>query len=307
MIDSNPKIVFVHQGISWYLPYALHQAKSVSPASEVILLGQELGDNTITSISFQGLQGSKAEVAFNRAYVHLSTNPESFERICFLRWYYLLQYMRTNNVHSVFCFDSDVLLYSSVFEIMDKYDLKNADCGCLLFGIDSKFYAASAGTSFWTRYALEQFCDFIVRCYSQVDLLARLKSLYSVFGDEGRVGGICDMTVLHMFLSERHVSSCNLLIDNDGNIFDQNINQGLDCGAGKFDLVCGKKRVEFVNSKPMVFRNGTPVRAHLLHFQGQAKGHMPLFYTGKNFRGKISSDLKGFAYRLRGDICGKKF
>ena len=299
---SKTKIVFIHEGKSWFLPYALHQAKSSNPEAEIVLLGEKVPYAQVTSTGFEILQGTQLEIDFRKSYVHLNTNPESFELICFVRWFYLLQYMELNKVDEVFCFDSDVLLYSSVAELFDVYDLKNADCGFLIFGQEDHYTSASAGTSFWTREALKKFCDYMVQCYGQESYLKKLKDLWERYRDGGGNGGICDMTVLYMFWQENHVRTVNLFLDRNRNIFDQNINLGVDYGAGEFEIFEGQKKVLFVNGKPNLFRlspTKEQVMSHLLHFQGQAKGDMPVYYTGCYFKGKMAADLKAFAYRMR--------
>jgi len=300
----NGKIVFIHDSDSWYLPYALYQAKSLSPNSEVVLLGPKVSYPNIANVSLEDLQGSSLELDFRKAYVHMSANSESFEFFCFLRWYYLLQFMRRTNTNAVFCYDSDVLLYSSASEIFEAYHLKDFDCGYLVLGEDEEFTGVTAGTSFWTQAALEKFCDFMTKCYCQKQYLDRLKNYWEKHSSEKRSGGVTDMTMLRLFHQERLIKATNLTFDQNGNVFDPNINRGDDFGGGAFEIADGQKKVEFINGKPMFFRVGPTkelAQAHLLHFQGGAKGKMPLYYTGGYFQGKTVSDLKGLAYRLRGN------
>jgi len=299
------KIVFIHQGTSWYLPYALYQAKSSSPDSEIVLLGQRSSFKDISGVIFEELQGSRQEIDFRKAYIHLSTNSESFELICYLRWFYLLRYMQLSNTDKVFCFDSDVLLYSPIAEIMDCYDLENMDCGYLLFGEEPGYFAATGCMSFWTRGALEKFCNFMVEAYCQERHLKKLKDFWREHSSAGRPGGVCDMTVLYMFWQENQVRVANLIVDQRRNIFDPNINEVGDSRLGEFEVVNGWKKVKIIDQKPIFFRirpSKEMVRAHVLHFQGEAKGHMALFYTGKYFEGKPASDVIAFFYRLRKNV-----
>ena len=44
-MNKNAKIIFIHQGDSWYLSYALYQARAASQNFEVVLLGEGTQDS----------------------------------------------------------------------------------------------------------------------------------------------------------------------------------------------------------------------------------------------------------------------
>ncbi len=297
-MDLDTKIVFVHRGRSWYLPYALYQAKHSSPDSDVVLLGDSGGYEGIGYAALDKLSGADA-ARFQQAYVHMSTLSEEFESVCFLRWFYLLEYMRSEGVRSVMCLDSDVLLYSSMPEIMGVYGRDKRGCACFIPRQQEESGAASAHISFWTREWLEKFCDFILQCYSIPKYLNKLKGFWKDYMATGMSGGICDMTVLYLFCRENISSVLNLAVDREGSVFNNNINSASAYEPDEYTVTDGMKKVRFANRKPLLFksgRDGVTIRAHALHFQGDAKGYMPHYYTGGSFMGKASSDMMRLLY-----------
>jgi hypothetical protein len=91
-------IVFVHQGNSWYLPYTLRQAVSVSPSPQAVaLLGDTAPGGGVATMPLEQL-GSPRGDQFLKRYEHMSNHPERFERFCWLRWFYVLRYMELAGV-----------------------------------------------------------------------------------------------------------------------------------------------------------------------------------------------------------------
>ena len=115
------------------------------------------------------------------------------------------------------------------------------------------------------------------------------------------------MTILYFFWRENVSRITNLAIARENGVFDNNINRTMNYLNEEYLAADNMKTVEFDSGRPTLFRAGSardPVRAQALHFQGQAKGYMPLYYRGEHFRGKTVSDLKGFAYRVRRGLKG---
>jgi len=303
-MDPCAQIVFIHKEDSWYLPYSLYQARHISPESKVVLLA-EIEYKDVLSIPLKSLSQSAEAKEFKRLYIHMSTNPHWYEQFCFLRWFYLLEYMRSKQVESVFSLDSDVLLYTSMKDLaqesMAMGDVKER--GACLFRKEG----ATAGISYWTRKDLEEFCRMLLDCYCKETYLNVLKDVWKGFLEAGSLGGVCDMTPLSLFYSA-DTRKIDNLTQVGGGVFDFNINHGSNYLANEFVMDKGMKKIIFKEKIPYFERNDSRaslVRAHALHFQGGAKGYMPLYYRGKNFNGKMLADVKGLLYRLRTNF--KKF
>ncbi len=169
-MNKNTKIIFYQIGPSWYLPYTLYQAKHSCPNTEIIVLGENTNISGITHVSLDDISYSSAMQRFQDHYVHMTTNEEKIELHYFLRWFFLLEYMQKNHIDSIFYFDCDVLLYSSVSDILHAYSDIVFDCALLVPDQDhSSFadWAVSGHSSYWTLERLEEFCDFLIESYSQ--------------------------------------------------------------------------------------------------------------------------------------------
>jgi len=122
------KIIFIHKGQSWFLPYVLNQAELYAPG-DVVLLADNAHKNVLCTI--EKLHNIESEYIdlFKKVYFHMSTNNHAHEEFCWVRWFYLLEYMKKTQMSSVLYFDSDVLIYSSIIDMLSTYSLHDYDCG----------------------------------------------------------------------------------------------------------------------------------------------------------------------------------
>lgn len=284
-MNSQAQIVFIHQGNSWYLPYVLCQAKFSNPNSNISLIGDELALQSLPSIkgihteSLEDLECDFTQT-FRQNYWHMSSNSRDYELFCWLRWFYLLEYMRKHSIsNSVYC-DSDVLLYSSTEKIKEIYDLKNDDCALSI----TKQEVASGHFSCWSYDFLNKFCEFSISSFVEPELLNFYKKKYAWHLAENQAGGVCDMTTLYLFWKLNKDEIENLAINHDLNVIDNNINSSVNYDTDEYavDLSKGIKKVKFVRGYPFLFasnNSGTLTRAHALHFQGGAKDYIKEFST----------------------------
>jgi hypothetical protein len=303
---ENSKIVFVHKGNSWYLSYALNQARSVNGNSDVVLIGDGDGHEGVQVVPFESLDQGNCD-RFRSDYQHRSPNGYEFELFCWLRWFYLLEYMRREQVNSVLHLDSDVLLCSSLEEISRKYSDAMADCAFLIprQDHDSFNWAASAHMSFWTIDLLEDFCAFCLDGLGRGEYQGPYKEKWNWHLSNQKPGGVSDMTTLYLFWRERQAQITNLAMDHYGNVFDMLITSGFNYYEDEYLTDSGRKRIRFIDRRPYVFRNdgsGSPVRVHALHFQGVAKRHIPYYYSGSRFRGKTYRDMAVCFQSARGKL-----
>jgi len=306
-MDKDAKILFFHIGQSLYLQYVLYQAKFSSPNSDVILLGENTKFRGIENAPLDNFSNTERIRIFKENYVHMSSNSQEFELNCWLRWFYMFEYMRRNRIHSVFHFDSDVSLYSSIETIVQSYSHLISDCAFMIPYQDSNLlqWLASGHVSYWTATMLGEFCDFIIDSFCKDKYLRLYKDKWNWHISTGRPGGICDMTTLYFFWLERQSLITNLAINYDGNVFDDNVNCSSNHKEDEYVIHQGIKKIKFINKKPMFIskKTGEFVYAHAIHFQGNAKVFIPRYYTGMVFKGKVPSDMffyyKRWEWRLR--------
>lgn len=301
-MNSQTQLVFIHKGNSWYLPYVLCQAKFASPSSNITLIGDELALQAVQSI--KGIHTESLEKlecdftkTFRENYCHMSTNPRDYELFCWLRWFFFLEYMRRHSISNSFYCDSDVLLYSSIEDIKEIYDLKNSACAFLI----TMHKVGSGHCSYWSYDFLNKFCEFSVSSFVEPEFLDVYKKKYAWHLTEKQPGGICDMTTFYLFwkwIKHEPVSFDshspwnvdqedqieNLAVNHDANVIDANINSGSNYDSDEFavELNRGIKKVKFIRGCPFFFasnNSGTLVRVHALHFQGGAKLYIKEFLT----------------------------
>ena len=289
---QDPAIVFIHSGHSWYLPYALKQARFANPSAEVVIIGDPCAGTGAKHCPISAVSSPGAE-AFRASYRHMSTNSQHFEMLCWLRWFYLLEYMKTSGRRAVFHMDSDVLMHSSVGEIDRTHGSALCDVAYLI--PDQRFeslnWTASAHMSYWTVEVLEAFCAFILRSFQPGELLDQYRQKWHHHTENDVAGGVCDMTTLYLFARAQGGDVANLSRVMNQSVFDDNVSLGGNHADGKYLMEDGIKRIHFAGSAAYFTTSDdaqSAVKAHAIHFQGAAKQHMQTYYRG-------SLHLKGWS------------
>lgn len=288
--------MFFHKGKSWYLPYVLYQAKFISPNSDIVLLGDDLHFEGI-HVEPLDLLHSKEIDLFRESYIHMSVNSVEFETLCWMRWFYLLNYMHKYEVDSVLHLDSDVLLYSSIETINDVYSDLNWDCAFCIpqQDSDSFIWTASAHMSYWTIESLSRLCSMILESFCKEEYLNRYRQKWDWHQSRQEAEGVHDMTTLYFFWQENKDNIINLTKSHNGHIFDYNMNTSWNYELNEYQMESEMKRVQFSDEHPFFIKRNEPQslsRVHALHFQGMAKKNIKSFYKGAKFSGKTYSDMR---------------
>ena len=218
-----------------------------------------------------------------RTYVHLSSNPPEFEKICFRRYFLLSEYLRAHPEHREFVLiDSDVLLFRGVGAHIRRV-AGNADFSGSYMRPDDGWDPCqiSPHVSYWTASGLQQFIAFLLNTYATPSGRRKLRAIAGRFAARGVRGGVSDMTLLHLWA---HASGNAAPINRvfGGGVIDHNINGGRNLLANEFQGRGGAKRLVFVDGQPCVVTPaGDMVNAMALHFQGSAKIAMPHVLRGR--------------------------
>ncbi len=308
MSAGAPSVLFVHGRSSWYLRYSIRQARRASPRSETVLLsGREIGGDIATSPLERHLKSERA-ARFREKYVHLHTGNREWELFCFLRWFCALDFMEETGVKAILYLDSDVLLYSSVEEIGQASNIGTIDCGLSVPAqkFESYEWHVSGHASYWTRESLKAFCDFALRSFSEDRYLDMYREKWRRQQEKSENGGVSDMTALYLFWLEHRDGIANFAAVSRGAVFDHNINIPLNSEDDEYEMDGARKRVAFVDDRPMLVRRASheTVRAHGLHLQGGTKNFIPLYYRGGSFSGKPALD--GYAFVRRAGQRAKR-
>lgn len=261
-------------GENYWLKYVLKQAKFFNPESEVILIANKNIDKA-ENISYYCLK-DYASMAnkFKKIYIHLSSNDYNYEFFCIMRWFILNEFIIKNNINTpFFYFDSDVLLLSSVKNIMKDFSLISYDYTCTQSGGPQYFR---------NKNIINNFCNLINSYYLDSSKISGLKNFYSNIKKLGKKGGVNDM----YFLGEFRKISTNyrdLYIENKAKIFDSNIHSVSNYkyiyyySHGNIHKIkkvtINKKGIYFYNVKTKRY-----IKSYGLHFQGVSKIYIPYFY-----------------------------
>ena len=212
------QIIIAHRGNQQYLRYTLKQAKQYN--DDVILLGDKKNatfSDIVEHHLLDDFSTSEELSCFRDLYKHMSTNDYQFEKVCFERWFQILEFLESNGIQSFFHIDSDILLYSNISTVLEKVisDYKAA------YNIVSQQYEeylwkSSAHTSFWKTEFLREFCSFVSDSYE--DGIDELEKKWDCHKEQGINGGVCDMSLLYLFYLKNKNSIYNLLPVSKDNI-----------------------------------------------------------------------------------------
>jgi hypothetical protein len=287
-------VCFIHDRENWYLKYAINQAVSANHGAATFLVGSpSVRIDGCAVVDIEKYKDAQSAKDFLRLYKHMSRMSYEFESFCFLRWFYLLEFMKEYSIDFALYLDSDSLLYSSLEEVMDWAGERNK-CGFLIPAqeFDSNYWVGSGNAAFWTKEMLQRFCDFMLRSYTEEKYL----ELYFRKWKSSAGGGICDMTALYLFWLENVDEICNMAVPKDRILFDLNMNSAANYRDNEFRKRFGMKQLQNYRRKPVFLLQANPgkVGVHAAHFQGLAKSFMPKYYSGPYFRGKAKLDFIAF-------------
>lgn len=291
-------VIFVHTGNQKYLKIAIESA--VRYANEVHLIGNKENEAFCSNwCNIDSLQSDLYEM-FKKKYVHMSSNAYEFEVMCFKRYFVVYEYLKKISAKCFVMLDSDVLTYVNYETLPFRGDNVVA---ASWFGNQDNYKWAICPCVFVANVdALEDFLQFVIKMYSEEHGLEKLKAKMKYHEKNHIAGGICDMTLLYLWMEElimtkKYEIYNNAIVDND-RVFDHNIQtaNGYVNNEFKYDKILKMKKVEFVNGIPyFILQNGRRVRAYTLHFLGGAKTTMEAFYYEKAYVNKV---IKRYKLRL---------
>jgi len=258
-------VVFVHYGASDHLPIALRQA-GVFDNQTVLIRDAKGARLKIVEVDRQFNVPDALDHDFAKFYKHLSRNHYAFELECIIRWFELRDLMQREQIDQCLYLDSDVLLYANAAKEWEYYQQFDFTL-CL---------GTTGHTSFWTRAALEQFCEFVTRIYQDRDVkYQELERIFHEMLAQDLAGGVSDMLLLKMFREQTELKVGEMCEVRGGATWDHNFNV-----PDSFEMNGeGVKRIEFYNGLPYGTRQTTQgdfsitekIRFKSLHFQGGAK------------------------------------
>lgn len=284
------KLFIVHNGKQEYLKYCIEIAEKYK--NETYLIGNEKKYVRLSDKYISDEMDLPLFEEFCKYYIHMSPSPKEFEMLCFKRYFQLLKVVEENkNIKSLWLMDSDVLLFDDLQKF--ENELINEKYSSALWTPEQERYdwLTSAGLSFWTNESLRSFVEFLIFTYKFN--IEKLEEKWFYHKNENKSGGICDMTLLYLWVSENREKNYNLYnayLDY-GFIDDNNISLSKNINLGKEKNNINIQTLPFINIKRVNFENGKyyfldqhnskyPIRS--IHFQGKYKVYMEFYGREKN-------------------------
>lgn len=271
-------LVFIHDGSQEYLKCAIDSAQKLNEA--VYLLGTKTNSTFCKNWFEMSAVMDERYEQFEKAYVHMSTNPYAFELACFKRYFVLLAFMKQQNFVKCIMVDSDILSFCDYSE-MDFF--REAEVAVSIPYIQGE-YDFSVGPQIFcvSLEALEEFVVFLLDTYCNNLELLTLKDGYH---KQNKIkGGICDMSLLYLWLYETKRKVQNLL-DIDWILFDNSIQSADHKTASQFEMdsiLQIKKLVDDISYLCVVeCKAQKKIPVATLHFQGSAKSVMRDVYESR--------------------------
>lgn len=265
-------IVFFHYGNPKYLKYSLKQARHFNPDAAIYLLGDSSNDHYPFVEHVPVAKYDEYVAAFTNIYKHWSANNERYELQCFLRWFYIEAFCREHNIGPFIYLDSDVLLFENVTTIAPFLQ------GCSIANTGD-VAGVPAFTYFSGCSAIKDFCNYMMRIYTDQKLLQQLKDFHES-PDAGQSGDISDMILFQFYFREYPAETKKLDLINNELAVDQNINH-----ADGYETKKGIKKIHWQNNRPYCknIKLDKLIRFVSFHYQGDTKGLMIKHYQGGGY------------------------
>ena len=268
MTNPTPTVVFLQFGHSNYFEYNLNLAKKYSQQNVAVITDSDIYYNT-NSINYKKLTNNRILQIID-AYEHVSVNNYNVELTCFLRWFFVLEFMKSENINRIFYLDSDVALCSPLINLNYLYQ----EYPLVVSGI-------SGHSSFFDLTTLEEFCDythyFILKGSSSEKTEAKKKIA------AGWNGGVSDMSAIRNFYSHYTGKKIDSSKIDEQERLNHNINVPGDYDIpGQYEFDGIRKIIQLYYNENSIFakkNNGDYTKFATLHFQGRAKIFIEPFYT----------------------------
>lgn len=295
-------IVITHKCNSRYLIYTIAQAKHSNPQSKIYFLGDasnahyKFVEHHYISDYFEGAE------KFARVYKHMNTNPYRYQVFTHQRWFILNDFMTKNNLNQCLYMDSDVMLYANLSEEAEKFK----DFDITLSKNPSSQTLCAHCTFINNREVLNDFCNFLIKSYTEPPLLKVMESQYEQCRQNNLPGGACDMVAFREY-DKRNYAKIGLTSEiRDNSIYDHSLSR-----SDGFEMQNGIKNIYFVEKQPYckTLDSEQPIKFNALHFQGSTKKYISNYFTGaKDLRFNYLL-LRHYGFltmdRLRNKLAGK--
>lgn len=281
MNNENLSCVFIHKG---YQPYLKYNLKITSKHNNVYLIGDdslkplENISNNIKFVNITRFENLNQIKYFYQNFVNYSSNSFEFEWFCFARIFILNEFMKEYNLERIFYSDSDNILLKNVNDLSFNeeiaYIIPNQE--------DQYRMSASIHSSLINRKFCDEFTKLFQDIYIDKTKFGLIEDKIKYHKEKNIAGGICDMTLYFLLLTEGKMKIQNLLIpflDKLGNeiVFINHINTSEGYKANKNYEMKRKKLKIYSNGYIRNIMDDKKIAIGNIHFQGASKKNLNRF------------------------------
>lgn len=272
-------IIVVHKGKQKYLKNCIDCAKE--HGNTVILIGDDQNQGMCDAwISYKECESELFE-EFRKNYIHMSSNSVFFELICFERYFYVYQYMVKHELDECVMIDSDALVFGKVTSALIP---EGTEMASSWFEEQREYrWAVCPHFTYWTRRGIRDFLQFCIDSYKEEDKRKLLIEKYEFHQRTQSPGGICDMTLLYLWMKQTDFKVENFSL-RKGTVIDYNINEpNIDTVSYVMWDRYGMKRILFEDGIPHFVQqeDGKRVPVLVIHAWGGSKKYMGILKDKK--------------------------
>jgi hypothetical protein len=287
--------LFYHYGkIPRYLRNAIEQVRIFNPQAEIMLITDGIGDVSMLK-SFGVRRHEMADFpspeleTFRRTYRHISCFKEKYERFVLERWFVTETIRRQRPERTYIMQDSDVAVFGDASKLISILP-------------DRPICLASMNPHFtFIRGSVSRFLQFILRFYGDEALIAKSVAEYERRRQTGSIFTQGEM----QFLFDYHPLQEDMVYyptETSEGFVDVNIHLPQGCDSMKLRRRSRKKIRWVLTQKqltPHFLRNGVPVRAFLVHFQGPGKRVFWRFCAGSSVAKRFKCAVLNLLFQKR--------
>lgn len=272
-----------------YLPWVLKQARQYN--ERVVLLGETEHQSLAAKLGVEHHNWAafytEARGFFRKEYVQYSYYKPGYDKHVMAIFFFLKQFMEDMHVNVVASTDSDMMVYCNMTEEEAKLP-RDYLVACCIPEYQPPFrWNASTETSFFTLEGVREMCAFLHRTYTTPEGLAKIKSKWDWHVANNKPGGVCDLTLLWLFVESRNrdriVNLTPVITTAENGTFSHKLSGDENSRQGEYRMDGPIKEIQWRDGIPYGYnlRLKSWVRFKDIHLQGSNKRLAASFYRDR--------------------------
>ena len=266
-----------------YLKYVIAQAESLN--SRVILFGDEFNSTWAKEWYPAKDYLSEKWYKFETVFVNMSDYPDEWAKGIFRRFFIFEEYCKRNDIKDFVVLDSDVLIYIDLSTYPFREKCKVAlewESNVSFKRNPTTMSSVVSSIGYFTITTVGEFTEFCIKVYEKKeDYYYKLivDTWENHFKKDGYAGGICEMTLLYLWLCERGCRAYNILAETEKYRFCLDFSGMSSYLREEFvtNKATNTKRLKFIGDRPYHKDAVTMewVKVDNIHFVGDSKRLLP--------------------------------